>query len=80
MQVGLGIDDQFVENLRRQVGQDLSGEQLLKEALRIFAWALDECAHGRVVVSANPQGGELRLLSMDALDRARALRGALKAG
>lgn len=67
MEVRLNIDDAFLKNIQDKVGSPMKATDLTRDALTIFNWAVGEVAEGRVVLSTNAKGQEVRRLVMPTL-------------
>lgn len=67
MEVRLNIDDAFWENIQDKVGSSIKATDITRDALTMFNWAVTEVASGRVVLSTNSKGQEVRRLVMPTL-------------
>ncbi len=72
MQIRLNIDDAFLRDMQRKVGDAATVSDLVRDAFTILNWAVDEAVNGRVVLSANRDGDELHRLVMPTLSRIEA--------
>jgi hypothetical protein len=71
MEVRLSIDDEFLKVLQEKIGSPATAADLTREALTMLNWAIEEVADGRVVLSTNAAGEEVRRLVMPTLLRAQ---------
>jgi len=69
MEIRINVDDEFLKNLQQKVG-GIKATELTRDALTIFNWAVGEVSNGRVILSSNNEGDEIRRLVMPSLDRA----------
>jgi hypothetical protein len=57
---------EVLDNLRRDLHVS-SGEVILGEAIALFRWAIKESRDGRVILSGDPQSGNMSRLRMPLL-------------
>ncbi len=68
MEIRINVDDDFVKSLSEKLGVSKTSA-LTTEALTLLNWAANEAKAGRVILSANQEGKELKQLSMPALEK-----------
>jgi hypothetical protein len=61
------VDDSFLKSLQEKLGMQNSTE-VVKSALTLLNWAVDEVSKGRVILSSNEVGGDVHRLFMPALE------------
>jgi hypothetical protein len=68
MELRMQVDDAFIGSLQRKL--DLrAATEIVRAALTILNWAVDERERGRVIVSADPSGQSVVRLAIPVLDR-----------
>jgi hypothetical protein len=67
VEVRLNIDDAFIKGLEEKVGRPLNANDLIRDALTMFNWAIQDVASGRVIVSTNAAGEDVHRLTMPTL-------------
>ena len=68
MEIRLKIDDEFMATLK----ENLNGaktKQLTEDALTLLNWVATEIKSGRVIVSTNKAGDEIKELAMPSLEK-----------
>ena len=77
MELRLQIDDRYMEDLQRKLRLSRSTD-VVREALTLLGWAVEERAKGREIVSANPSGDwqTQTKIAMQSLQNVRADEGA----
>src|SRR3954471_17185843 len=68
--IRLSIDKEFIERLKKETGID-KASQLTNEALTFYKWAVSEAKEGRVLLSTNSEGGDVKKIVIPTLERAR---------
>ena len=68
--IRLSIDKDFIEKLKKDTGVE-KASQLTNEALEFYKWAVSEAKEGRVLLSANSEGGDVKKIIIPTLERAR---------
>jgi hypothetical protein len=68
MEIRLKIDDDFMENLKSNLN-NIKTKQITEDALTLLNWAVSEVKQGRVIISTNQNGDEIKELAMPTLDR-----------
>ncbi|MEN9492864.1 MAG: hypothetical protein RJA63_3313 [Pseudomonadota bacterium] len=71
MEVRLTLDDDLIKEMMAKTGVSKATD-LTKEAMTMLHWAIDEAASGRLVLSTDAQGSEVRQLAMPTLRQAAA--------
>jgi hypothetical protein len=67
MRVRLDIDDAFLREMQCKLGSQATLADLVSEGLTMLRWAVNETAAGRVVLSTNSAGTELKRLVLPAI-------------
>ena len=62
-------DDYFMETLKRSLNTNNTG--VIREALTILNWAVQEKLKGRLILSSNNEGGNVVRLEMASLNNVR---------
>jgi hypothetical protein len=70
MEIRVSIDDEFARQLQERLGVKKATE-VVKSAMTLLAWAADEASQGRVILSSDATGGNLRQLVMPGLGVSR---------
>lgn len=68
MEIRINIDDDFMKNLSKNLG-DLKTSKITTEALTILNWAVEEAKNGRVILSTDKKGEDVKQLAMPVLDK-----------
>lgn len=68
MELRLKIDDEFIETLKDNLN-GLKTKQITEDALTLLNWAASETKSGRLIVSTNSEGDEIRELVMPSLEK-----------
>jgi hypothetical protein len=76
MEVRLTLDDDLIKEMMAKTGVSKATD-LTKEAMTMLHWAIDEAASGRLVLSTDAEGSEVRQLAMPTLRQAAARAQAL---
>jgi hypothetical protein len=69
MEIRMQVDDEFITHL--QMTLDLKGTEVVREALTMFRWAVEETTRGRIILSTDRDGTNVARLAMPSLDRVR---------
>lgn len=67
MEVRLSIDDSFLKDLQEKIGGSPHASELMRDALTMFNWAVQEVAAGRVLLSTSTEGEDMHRLVMPTL-------------
>lgn len=70
MEVRTNIDDEFMNDLMNKMNISKPGP-ITKEAFTLLNWAVNEVIKGRIILSSNADGGEIKQLSMPSLDNVK---------
>lgn len=65
MNISIEVQDEWFQRLK--IVTALGNTALLKEALTLFSWAVEESLKGRVILSATAEGGDTKKLAMKSL-------------
>ena len=68
--IRLSVDKDFIENLKRETGIT-EASQLTSEALAFYKWALNQVMEGRVLLSTDQKGGDIKKIDFPTLERVR---------
>ncbi|MFC0518454.1 hypothetical protein ACFFGT_29840 [Mucilaginibacter angelicae] len=68
MEIRLNIDDDFMKSLSEKLGES-KASKITTEALTILNWAAEEAKNGRIILSTNKNGEDVKQLAMPALDK-----------
>ena len=68
MELRMQVDDQFINELQRVVSASRATD-VVREALTLLNWAVQERLRGRVILSANTDGHDVSRLAMPSLER-----------
>jgi hypothetical protein len=68
MEIRLKIDDVFMEKLKENLNDDKT-KQITEDALTLLNWAAAEIKQGRVILSVNKDGDEVKELAMPSLEK-----------
>lgn len=68
--IRLSIDKDFIEKLKKETGID-KASQLTNEALTFYKWAVSEAKEGRLLLSTDDNGENMKKIVFPALERAR---------
>ncbi len=63
----VAVDPEFLERLQSKLDQ--SPTELSKTAFTVLNWVVDEVSEGRVILSAKPDGSDVRELSLPELSK-----------
>jgi predicted RNA polymerase sigma factor len=66
MEIRMEVEDQFIKRLQSDL--QLRGTDIVREALTILNWAVNERRLGRVILSADTTGGNVVRLAMPSLE------------
>ncbi len=67
-EIRLQIPDEVAKKLQEQLGGATRLTDIARDALTMFRWAVEEKAKGRLVLSSNDQGEQLKQLVMPTLE------------
>lgn len=67
VEVALHISDEQVSKFKEKLG-NVKLTKIVKDALALYFWAVEERAKRRVIWSANPDGTAIKRLAMKSLD------------
>ena len=71
MEIRFEIDDAFVKDLQSKLDSKQLGRaseiRIMRDALALFKWAVDETNNGRIVMSSTPNGTDIKRVVMPAL-------------
>lgn len=70
MEVRMQVDDTFMSKLRTTL--DMTATDVMREALTMFNWGVEERKKGRVILSADGNGHNVARLAMPSLERVQA--------
>lgn len=70
MEVQLILDDALIEGMLNKIGSG-SVIDLTRNALTMFRWAIEETVVGRVILSTNDDGQDVRILDIPSLTNIR---------
>lgn len=68
MEIRLNIDDDFIKNLKDKLNESKIST-ITTDALTILNWAADEAKNGRVILSTDKEGENVKQLAMPSLDK-----------
>ena len=71
MELRIGVDDAYIERLKKRVGYRTTTE-LARDALTLLDWASDESSRGRYLFAGDPDGRNPVRLALRNLDELRA--------
>ena len=71
MEVRLTLDDDLIKEMMAKTGVSKATD-LTKEAMTMLHWAIDEAANGRLVLSTDAKGTDVKRLAMSSLSKAAA--------
>ena len=69
-EIRLTIDDKFIQELKKETGID-KASQLTSEALTFYRWAVNEAKNGRILITTDGKGGDLKKVVMPTLEMAK---------
>ena len=69
MELRLDIDPEFLREIQNIVGK-AKATDVMREALALYNWAATETANGRVIASADREGGRVRQVVLPGLENA----------
>jgi hypothetical protein len=67
MELRMQLDDEFARTLMEKLHVGRATD-IVREGLTILNWAVNEREHGRVILSANPDGQQVVRLAMPVLE------------
>ncbi len=67
-QMIVSIPNKVLQTLQQKMQPAPTAAHLLEEAMTMFAWAVQERAQGREILSCRRDGQEVKRLSMTSLD------------
>lgn len=70
IEIGLKVSRKYLRNLKKRYGPGTAVD-IVRSALAILSWAMDESAEKRLIVSCDKDGKNIRRLSMSELSRIR---------
>jgi hypothetical protein len=70
LNIQLSVDDDFIRQLRANLGSGAKASELIRDALAVYNWAAQERRNGRLILSATPSGDEFVELTYPPLDNA----------
>ena len=68
LEIRLLVDKKYLEKLQKRIGTTKATD-LTRTALTLLDWATVEAEQGRLVLSSDPEGGDVRQLAMPELSR-----------
>lgn len=68
-EVRVRLDDDFIRDLQIRLGQNIKPTDILREALTLFNWAVDQRAQGNVILAGSEDGDGRYILAQHVLDR-----------
>ena len=69
-EIRLNIDDDFFNSLKKETGIDKTS-QLTAEALNLLKWAASETRQGRVLLTSDADGSDIKKIVIPSLENAR---------
>lgn len=66
MEIRMEVEDRFIKRLQNDL--KLRGTDVVREALTILSWAVNERLKGRVILSADATGDNIIRLAMPSLE------------
>jgi hypothetical protein len=72
-EIRLEVNKEYLDELKSETGVEKT-TQLTSEALALLKWAVNEIKNGRVLVSTDENGKDMRRIVMPSLERARSIR------
>lgn len=74
MKTNIDIDESLLDKIRgRLYGEHASLDVLIKDAMTLYAWAIEESANGRDILSADQKRMDLMVIQMTSLRKVRPL-------
>jgi len=70
MELRLQIPDDVVRRFQDKLGSDAKVTDIARDALTLYNWAIEERAKGRLILSAEEDGGKITRLAMPSLEKA----------
>jgi hypothetical protein len=67
MELRMQVDDAFIGKLRKAL-RNMPATDVVREALTLFHWAVEERTKGRVILSADDKGHNVTRLAMPSLE------------
>lgn len=71
VEIRVNLDDERARQMERDVGRSVKATELTRDALTLLAWALEQSALGRSILSVGPDGEDLQRLVMPTLMEAQ---------
>jgi hypothetical protein len=68
--VRLQIPDEIVKSIQDKVGSDFKATDIAKDAITLYNWAIQERAKGRLILSSNADGNDMKQLAMPSVEKA----------
>ena len=68
-EVRVRLDDEFIRDLQLRLGQTIKPTDILREALTLFNWAVDQRSQGNVILAGSEDGHGRYILAQHVLDR-----------
>jgi hypothetical protein len=72
-EIRLTVDEKFIDSLKQDTGID-KASQLTNDALTLLKWAVGEVKNGRVLISTDDKGGDVKKIVMPTLEMAKLKR------
>lgn len=72
-EVRVRLDDEFIRDLQSRLGQNIKPTDILREALTLFNWAVDQRSQGNVILAGSEDGHGRYILAQHVLDRVPAV-------
>jgi hypothetical protein len=69
MEIRLNVDDEYIKDLQKKLGE--KGPDLTRSALTLLNWAVGEVTKNRVILSTDDQGKDVHRLVMPSLETVR---------
>jgi hypothetical protein len=69
MELRMNIDDKFMNTLQLKLGGEVRASDVVREALTILNWAVDERLKGRLILSADSDGKDVTRLALPSLEQ-----------
>ena len=68
MELRLNIDDDFMKKMKELL-KETKNKKLTEDAFTLLSWAANETKNGRVIISANKEGKDVKELAMPSLEK-----------
>ncbi len=75
----LQIPDELVKKLQQRLGSEIRITDIARDALTLFNWAVEERAHGRQILSSDPEFEKMTRLAMASLENVQPAKPPAKA-